>query len=103
MTQPHEIDTALLTLMGDLPATPPTEDDLAVEVVAYLFDMAAQPPAGSDAARVLAAYLAGGETAAAEEIALMPDVTDDRLRDMLLGQAAATVSARRLIEQAQAR
>ncbi|RUP21451.1 hypothetical protein [Methylobacterium sp.] len=64
--------------------------------------MAAEPKAGSLEARVLAAYLAGGETAAIEEIANMHDVTDDRLRELLLGQASATVHARRLIEKVSA-
>jgi hypothetical protein len=103
MTQPHPIDEELLTVTAALPATEPTEDDVAESVVAYLFDMAAEPPAGSEAARILQAYIVGGGTAAIEEIASMVDVNDDRLRDMLLGQAAATVSARCLIEQAQAR
>jgi hypothetical protein len=99
MTTLHPIDEELLTMTGDLPAQLITDEEITEGIVAYLFDMASEPPAGSEAARVLAAYLAGGETAAIEEIALMPDVTDDRLRDMLLGHAAATVSARRLIER----
>lgn len=103
MTQPHEIDTELLTMLGDLPATPPTEEELCRGVVDFLFEMAAEPRPGSLEALVLAAYVAGGETAAVEEIARLPGIEDSRIRDALLRHAADTMSARRLIEQAQAR
>lgn len=97
MAQPHDIDTELLTMMGEIPAREPTAHEAEWEVVQYLLDMASEPPAGSQEARVLAAYVAGGSAAAGEAISGMPDVADERLRDMLLGQAAATVSARALI------
>ncbi|WP_070999596.1 hypothetical protein [Methylobacterium sp. C1] len=102
MTDLHPIDHELLTALGDLPAREPSEDDLNREIVDFIFAMAAEPKAGSLEAQVLAAYLAGGETAAIEEIANLPDVNDDRLRDLLLGQAAATVHARRFIEKVSA-
>jgi hypothetical protein len=103
MAQHHDIDTELLTALGDLPAREPAEGGSDWEVASYLLDMASEPPAGSQEARVLAAYLNGGEHAAIEEIARMLDVADERLRDMLLGQAAATVSARALIAVATGR
>ncbi|GEL41812.1 hypothetical protein MEX01_24030 [Methylorubrum extorquens] len=100
MAQPHDIDTELLTMMGELPVREQTEGEAAQELVDYIRLMATEPPVGSIAARVLAAYLDGGEDAAIEAVASMADVTDDRLRDFILDQAAATVSARRFIAMA---
>lgn len=103
MSDLHPIDVELLTAMGELPAREPAEGESDWELVRYLLDMASEPPAGSREARVLAAYVAGGSAAAGEVISGMPDVADERLRDMLLGQAAATVSARALIATATGR
>ena len=99
MTALHPIDTEILTMLGELPERERSEDELAQEVVDFLFEMAAEPRPGSLETIVLAAYLAGGETAAVEQISLLPGIDDDRIRDALLRHAAATVNARRLIEQ----
>lgn len=99
MSDLHPIDTELLTMLGVLPEPERTEDELAQEVVDFLFEMAAEPRPGSLEAIVLAAYLAGGETAAVEQISLLPGIDDDRIKDALLRHASSTVHARRLIEQ----
>lgn len=103
MSDLHPIDAELLTALGELPAREPNAHEAEWEVVQYLLDMASEPPDGSQEAQVLAAYVAGGSAAASEVISRMPDVADERLRDMLLGQAAATVSARALIATATGR